>query len=123
MGDLSEHFSRSEFKCRCKKYCKGTHDFVDAELIKVLEDLRHHFARPVTINSGTRCSAHNKEEGGSEASQHIHGRAADVVVDGVPADLVANYLEALYPYKYGIGRYKGRTHIDVRKTKARWRIK
>jgi hypothetical protein len=35
-------------------------------------------------------------------------------------DKVADYLEEKYPDKYGIGRYIGRTHLDIRKTKARW---
>lgn len=38
----------------------------------------------------------------------------------VQADDVANYLEKKYTKKYGIGRYKSRTHIGVRHTKARW---
>jgi hypothetical protein len=38
----------------------------------------------------------------------------------VTSDDVAEWLERVFPNKYGIGRYKGRTHIDTRRGKARW---
>jgi uncharacterized protein YcbK (DUF882 family) len=116
MGDLSKYFDRSEFKCKCG--CGF--DTVDHELIVVLEEIRLRFGKPVTINSGCRCERHNAEEGGSKGSQHITGKAADIVVAGVHADSVADHLVCKYQDKYGIGRYNGRTHIDVRSSKARW---
>jgi hypothetical protein len=45
----------------------------------------------------------------------------DFWIKDVHADDVADYLESKYPSKYGIGRYVGRTHVDVRSDKAyRW---
>jgi uncharacterized protein YcbK (DUF882 family) len=121
MSKLSKNFSRSEFRCKCEQYCGGTHDFVDAELIYVLEKLRKRFGgKIVDINSGCRCSGHNRDEGGSPNSQHIFGKAADIVVVGIHPDVVADYLEKEYPDRYGIGRYNGRIHIDIRSGKARW---
>ena len=116
MGDISTHFSRWEFSCKCG--C----DFntVDHELIVVLEELRTYFDRAITINSGNRCVSHNKKVGGSRYSQHLVCKASDVVVENVGADAVADYLEERFSTKYGIGRYDGRTHIDVRSNKARW---
>lgn len=121
MGDLSAHFDRREFRCRCNK-CDF--DTVDHELTLVLEALHDHFNSPIRINSGCRCPAQNAIEGGAPSSQHLRGKAADVVVAGVSPETVANYLEAAYPTRYGIGRYpkKGFTHIDVRPEKARWTI-
>ncbi|WP_319525690.1 D-Ala-D-Ala carboxypeptidase family metallohydrolase [uncultured Desulfosarcina sp.] len=117
VGQLSEHFFRHEFACKCG--CGF--DTVDAELIRVLEDLRTEFGdRKIKINSGCRCEAHNQAEGGSSGSMHLQGKATDFRVDGVDADAVADFLENLYPNCYGIGRYNGRTHIDVRLHKARW---
>jgi uncharacterized protein YcbK (DUF882 family) len=114
---VNPFFKRSEFACQCG--CGF--DAVDAELLEVLTDLREHFDRPVIINSGNRCQAHNASIGGSAPnSKHTKGIAADVRVKGVHADDVADYLENKYPNKYGIGRYIGRTHIDVRETLARW---
>ena len=116
MGTLSPHFNREEFQCQCG--CGF--NTVDYELINVLEDLREHFKCSVHINSGCRCPAHNEAVGGEDASKHMFGIAADVVVNNVSEHKVADYLEYMYPTKYGIGRYKGRTHIDIRKEPARW---
>lgn len=117
MGDLSQHFSRHEFAC----HCGCGFDAISPELITVLEDARQHFGVPVTVNSGCRCPAHNKKVGGVPDSQHVRGIAADIVVSGRTPALVADYLERAYPDTYGIGRYSGFTHIDVRETCARWR--
>lgn len=116
MGDLSKHFSRNEFACRCG--C-GTAD-VAPELVDVLEDVRAHFGVPVAVNSGRRCPAHNAACNGAPASQHLNGTAADIVVKGRTPALVADYLERKFPDRYGVGRYDGFTHIDVRKNKTRW---
>ncbi len=117
MGDISKNFSRKEFVCKCG--CGF--DTVDAELITVLEDVRAKFyGERVFISSGSRCRKHNNNVRGSASSQHLLGKAADIVIMKIPAYLVADYLEEKYPDKYGIGRYRGFTHIDVRGEKARW---
>lgn len=116
-GRLSEHFLRHEFACRCGCWF----DTVDAELIRALEDIRAKLGgRRVHINSGCRCPDHNRDEGGADDSMHLQGKAADFWVDDIHPDTVADCLEDLYPDCYGIGRYTGRTHIDVRPEKARW---
>ena len=118
MGDLSKHFSRHEFKCKCGE-CDS--DTVDTELLTVLEDLREHFNVPVKINSSHRCPAHNAAVGGGDASQHKQGRAADIVVVGTNASDVQSYLKAKYPNTFGIGSYNTFTHIDTRTHgPARW---
>jgi uncharacterized protein YcbK (DUF882 family) len=110
-------FGRHEFACKCG--CGF--DVVDVELLAVLEYVRDHFERrPVIITSGCRCEMHNKTVGGSPRSQHLLGKAADFKVVGVHPDAVADWLEQEFPGKYGIGRYDGRTHVDVRGWKARW---
>lgn len=116
MGDVSEHFSRSEFAC--KDDCGF--DVVDIELVTILEAVRQHFQAAVKINSACRCAKHNAAMGGSPKSQHLLGKAADIVVSGVHPDEVHDYLNSLYPYNYGLGRYKTFTHFDVRDIKSRW---
>ena len=111
-----KHFSRNEFSCNCG--CGF--NTVDYELARVLDDVREYFGQRTTINSGCRCKTHNQDVGGGEKSQHLLGRAADIVVDDVHAHMVSNYLTNKYEYKYGIGTYKGFTHIDTRSQKSRW---
>lgn len=117
MGDLSLHFNRAEFKCKCGK-CDF--DTVDAELITMLEDIRIYFGRPVIINSSCRCAKHNEAVGGGKSSQHLFGRAADIVVKGFTPSNVQSYVLNRWPNRYGIGVYDTFTHVDSRSTKARW---
>ena len=113
---LSKHFMRREFACRCG--CGF--DTVDAMLLTVLERIRGHFGHPVRINCGCRCPAHNRAVGGAPNSQHLVGKAADVVVDGISPDQVADYVDARWPDLGGLGRYRTFTHVDVRGHRARW---
>lgn len=118
MGDLSKNFSRAEHSCECG--CGF--DTVDKELNDVLEDVREYFNAEVTITGPNRCKKHNKAVGGAPESLHPEAKAADIKVKGVSPMVVADYLDAKYQDKYGIGRYHNRVHIDVRPTRARWTV-
>ena len=117
MGNLSKHFSSNEFKCKC-----GNCELVEPpkELIDILEDVREHFGKPLTIMSGYRCEAHNSNVGGAKKSKHKLGIASDIQVKDTSPNRVQLYLLNKYPNDYGIGRYPYFTHIDVRNYKARW---
>lgn len=114
--DLSKNFNRSEFACKCG--CGF--NTVDAELIKVLQELRNSLCKSITVTSGCRCKTYNKAQGGTEHSQHRKGRAADIVVKDIPSEYVYKYLNENYPNQYGIGSYDDFTHIDTRNEKRRW---
>ena len=81
MGDLSAHFSRREFACKCG--C-GL-DTVDKRLLDLCELVRTWTGGPVRVVSGHRCQEHNRRVGGSPKSQHVLGRAADLAVPNPPA--------------------------------------
>ena len=116
MTQLSEHFDRIEFACKCA--CG--HDTVDTELLMVLEHVRQYFEKPVIITSGCRCEEHNRNVGGKVDSLHLFGKAADfVVVDIHPHD-VYNFLACFYTGEYGIGKGDTYTHIDIREKRSRW---
>ena len=112
----SKGFKREEFACKCG--CGF--DVADAELLKVLIMVRNNFRVPVRINSACRCSEHNARVGGSPRSQHLLGKASDIVVSGVTPQKVYDYLVSISGEKYGIGNYNTFTHIDVRSHKARF---
>jgi len=114
MGDLSENFSREEFACKCQ--CGS--DTVDAELIRILQDVRDKFG-PITITSGVRCAEYNRNVGGVKTSQHIKGRAADIVPLNAGLPEVWNYINEKYP-NCGLGLYGDFIHVDSRGHKARW---
>ena len=55
---------------------------------KVLQPVREHFGKSVTVNSGYRSPATNKATGGSSTSDHCKGMAADIEIAGIAnADL------------------------------------
>ncbi len=144
---VSKYFSRSEFACRCGCRFKT----MDYELITNLETLADYFLHSnpevtriiIHINSGNRCKAYDKKIKMSIAakkgipyvktkstSQHVYGLAADFWMEYVYAngtrkkindDHIADRLESKYIGRYGIGRYNGRTHYDIRTgSSARW---
>ena len=113
---LSENFKVKEFAST-----DGSDPiFIAPELVEVLQKIRTHFNKSVTINSAFRTAARNAAVGGAKYSQHLYGTAADIVVSGVAPKQVAEYAEKLMPNTGGIGIYSNFTHIDVRKTKSRW---
>ena len=121
---LAPDFKVRELRCR-----DGTDTvMVDEALTVVLQCIREHFGKPVTITSGYRTAAHNAKVGGAKSSQHLLGRAADIRVQGTSVEDVAAYAESLMPDWGGVGRYpvkagrtKGWVHVDTRADKARWR--
>lgn len=136
MGDLTKNLSRYEFACKCG--CGF--DIVDHQLAVILQRTADHFLDEfqvqgvirvvIKINSGCRCPTHNKNEGGSKNSRHMQGNAADfkiklVFAGGVQKQVsptkVADYLNATYPDRYGVGWYNGRTHFDTSSSgRRRW---
>lgn len=113
---LSLNFKVREFACS-----DGSDPiFIADELVGVLQKIRTHFGKAVTITSAYRTPKRNSAVGGTAYSQHLYGTAADIKVSGVSPRDVAAYAERLMPNKGGIGVYSTFTHIDVRKTKSRW---
>ncbi|AUR86113.1 peptidase M15 [Vibrio phage 1.082.O._10N.261.49.E4] len=111
------NIKESEFACRCCGKVK-----IERELVMLLQMVRTHFNRPLTITSGYRCPSHNANVGGVKNSQHAKGTAADIVVSGIEPSEVYHFIDSLLPNSYGLGLYinKGFVHVDVRAAKARW---
>ena len=122
---LAPGFRVREFRCK-----DGSDEIlVDEALVLLLQCIREHFGKAVTITSGYRTSAHNAKVGGSKNSQHLLGRAADIQVSGTSVEDVAAYAESLMPSWGGVGRYpvkagraKGWVHVDTRPNKSRWTL-
>lgn len=89
MGDLTEHFSRNEFACKCG--CGF--DQIDPYLVNGLEHSRKSTGLPYQINAGCRCPKHNTEVGGKPNSAHLRGLAADIsCLDGHSRYIMLNDL-------------------------------
>jgi len=124
---LTENFNREEFDCADGSEMPTEVQLNIAELAVQLEIIRSHFNAPVTINSAYRSPEHNRKIGSNDSSQHILGRAADIVVKGVAPDDVYDAIEFLISEglvkEGGLGRYNTFTHYDIRGTRARWNYK
>lgn len=69
------HFVKDEFVCSCCGF-----NNIRQELLDKLEEIRTDYNRPMVINSGSRCPANNKNNGGAVHSPHLNGWAADIKV-------------------------------------------
>jgi uncharacterized protein YcbK (DUF882 family) len=111
----SQNFKLSEFQCKCGCQQVKLH----SELLRRLQAIRTETGRAVVINSGYRCPAHNRAVGGASGSQHLHGRAADITIQGLNIQAQRAICEKYFA-DGGVGYGKTFTHVDVRGSKARW---
>lgn len=81
-------------------------------LLKLLETKY----KKIIITSGYRSPEENELAGGAKNSQHVLGKAIDVIVENVsPIKIAAFVLEQFSPVKgIGINVYAGYVHFDVR---------
>lgn len=120
-AQISKNFQFKEFDCHGKGCCSTT--IIDEKLVEYVQRIRDHFGKPVTITSPYRCEVHNAKVGGATRSNHMQGKAADIVVQGISSREVAKYAESIGIL--GIGLYETAkdgyfTHIDTRTSKAFW---
>ena len=121
---LAMNFISTEFDCNGYGCCDITP--IDLKLVEVLQDIRNHFCVSVNLNCGYRCPIHNaRVNGASKNSQHLLGKAADIVVKGIHPIRVARYIETIPNFRGRIGCYtwddrgSGFVHVDVRGTNSR----
>lgn len=106
MGDLSPHFSRSEFRDHRTGELIGP----DPQLVAVLERLRSLDGRPLRVVSGYRSVGTNTAVGGARNSQHLYGRAADLE----PGRFTTAQALAAGARGVGYDRNGWVVHVDVR---------
>lgn len=117
-----KHFKKSEFACKCGKYCNGYPADIDLKMVKYADAIRERIGKPISVNSGLRCKTHNANVGGVSNSQHLYGTAADLgcPFGGVTPAKMAAIAEEVMGGTGGIGIYSWGIHIDTRATKSRW---
>lgn len=80
---LCTHFGVKEFKCKCgNHFCSGYPAYLNENLLLNLENMRRFLNSPIYIESGIRCSTHNRNVGGSDKSRHKYGKAIDIYSAG-----------------------------------------
>ena len=117
-----KYFKKSEFACKCGKYCGGYPAEIDMDMVKIADKIRAKIGKPITINSGLRCKTHNANVGGVSNSQHLLGKAADLgCPSGCTPTQMASIAEEIMGDTGGIGIYSWGIHIDTRSKKSRWK--
>ena len=127
---MTKNFSLKEFQCKgscsdCDN-CEMPQQVYEniIKLSQQLQLLRDYTGRPITINSAYRSPEHNTKVGGSQTSQHLLGKAADITIQSLkPAEvyrIIEDLIEMGEMLQGGLGLYDTFVHYDIRKTKARW---
>jgi len=127
---LTKNFNKSEFECSCG--CNMSAEVLSNIKIVAenLQILRDYIEAPITINSAYRCQKHNRRIGGAVNSQHLLGKASDIVAHGFTPDEVFDIVQNLRRNPMvkgvifqGLGRYNTFTHVDIRKNYATWDLR
>ena len=112
---LSANFDSKEFRCPCQD-CRGIEPLVAPELVSNLEKLRailnadlkpEEAEHGLTVNSGCRCPAKNKLEGGAKASQHLYDPKTGKTARGADVWCTTRRTREVYESALTIPGFKG----------------
>lgn len=122
---LTQNFSKVEFDCKDGSEMPEEVFENVKELAKNLQVIRDSINMPIQINSAYRSPEYNKKVGGASKSQHLLGKAADIVVRGMAPQvlhkIILNLIEEGRISEGGVGLYNSFVHYDCRGGKgARW---
>ena len=110
--DGIKYFKKSEFACKCGKYCNGYPDEMKKGVITVADRVREHFGSPAIVTSGLRCKQHNTNVGGVANSRHLTGRAMDFRIQGKTAEQVLAYVKQQPEIRYAYAIDSQYVHMD-----------
>lgn len=121
---MTKNFTKEEFDCNdgSEMPINVYHNIV--KVANQLQVLRDELGKPIQVNSAWRSEEYNASIGGVKNSQHIMGRAADIVIKGMTPIEVSKIIEELISkgdmLQGGLGIYSSFVHYDIRGEKARW---
>lgn len=112
LSGIVKHFKINEFKCGCGgRYCSGYPATVSQAQLKMMELIRTHYGKSITVTCGLRCEKYNRSLGGSIInSSHLSGYATDYYQAGT-TDTLSNRKKSItwikkqknHAYTYGNG--------------------
>ena len=96
------------------------------KLAQFLEKVRTQFGgKPITITSGYRPAAINRQVGGASSSEHLYNApgigAVDFNIIGADINAVQAWCDKNWPYSLGYGAPKGFCHLGIRQGSPRLR--
>lgn len=115
MGNLSEHFDKSEFRCQCG--CGGENP--SKLLITMLESLfKRMDAKAIVVSSGYRCPNYSVSVGGYRNDAHTQNIAADICVKKKSGGTYSSFEVAEAAEREGFGGIgiidNAYVHVDTR---------
>lgn len=119
---LSPHFALSELTASQEAVRRRIDNTPDAARIEnlrrladTLEQVRTVLSKPITINSGYRCLTLNRAIGSKDTSEHVDGRAADIICPayGNPWQVARAIAKAGIEYNQLILEYGAWVHISI----------
>ena len=121
MTQLSEHFSLAELTVTDHREFDNVPNEAElANLIRLaafLEQVRSCLNKPIHINSAFRCKQVNDAVGSKDTSQHRHGCAADLRIDGMtPNEVVQAIIRSDLQFDQVIREFDRWTHISIPNT-------
>ena len=91
--------------------------------LRIVDELRNHFGKPVVLLSSFRNAEYNRKCGGVVDSQHRYFRALDIAMVGVTPKQIYDVLikwRRAGRFTGGVGLYPTFVHIDTRNSNATW---
>lgn len=127
---ISEHFDLDEFTRSDYAIRNGIDNTPSNEVIEnikmlslsTLEPLRDIVKRPIHILSGYRCEELNKGIGGASNSQHIEGKAVDIVVSQMSTDELFDLASKYVDYDQIIHEFGRWVHISNSEPQRRMKL-
>ena len=121
---LTKNFYLNEFDCKDGNQVP-TSLIPNVQLLaEQLQVVRNVVREPIFINSAYRHTEYNRAVGGSQFSQHLLAKAADITVGSMtPSELwrlLENMMKENHIINGGLGKYNSFCHYDVREYPARW---
>jgi uncharacterized protein YcbK (DUF882 family) len=124
-GYITKNFAWDEFQSNDGSVMPNDVAENIKELAENLQVIRDYIKKPIKINSAYRSPDWNRQVGGVSDSQHVKGKASDIVISGLSSTQVVKIIEDLIASgkikQGGVGLYPNFVHYDIRGTKARWK--
>lgn len=110
-------FLLREFRCRDD----SDEVLLDSKLLGILQRVRDHFGKAVSITGAYRTVKYNKSVNKAASSYHLKGQAADFTVTGISNREVAKFLQGIGVKGIGLHDYTGGfIHVDTRERSYYW---
>ena len=124
---LTPHFTLAEMTASQVANRAGLDNNPDSQVIanlvrlcQTLESVRSLIGQPVLITSGYRSEALNRQIGGSGASAHIRGLAADIMAVSLsPRELALRIMDSNLDFDQLILEFDGWVHLGLAEHKLR----